>query len=367
MVHVTVDAVMVLSRGSQVKLLDADWTEDDWPPDSYGFVGHGANEEMCNDGYPGADFLQKLKLDKWYLLSTDSLKSAIGECAFDALAAFRMVESVESPFGVSESVYTTEADGHFRGDALAHYTLVVSPGDALSQSYAASSGPVPACLLDWASALAPPGYEATPGSGKCSAYALQRIGIFESAEEACWHLDLQMSLFPNSNSVLGECWSIEVIQKTVVQHGWHFRKLVIEETCEDRVDLLHALGHGSFFMYGHVNRSFYKGGCKMDTSDDTSNDPKDWEHSCAVVGGRFFEFNAELQKMVPFSVKWLWLQTSNKPDPARGYFRDISAVYRVWRCSIGSDCKGRCCRPAAPRVRAARVGHRRSARASARE
>lgn len=185
-----------------------------------------------------------------------------------------------------------------------------------------------------------------------------------TAEEASFKLDRRMLYFPRNCGIRGEAWPIEVIKNVVVDAGWHFKKLVIESTRTDRVDLRDTLCHGSFFVYGHVNRQFYRGKQLMRSSEDTSNDPRDWEHSCAVVDNRFYEWSAEQNRFIGKSCDWLWLEDNNKPNK-KGYFRDICAVYRVYRCTVAGDCRGDCFDPLMrpmKKIRQARVGHRRSSR-----
>ena len=236
-----------------------------------------------------------------------------------------------------------------------------------------SVGPDPAALslMLPSGGVTPTEEEGLCGDGRCTAHALWRIGI-DDFPSVINGLDNVMQQFPTigrTRAVFGQLWPLMVIQKYVVTSGWHFHKVPIEVTLSHHVHLEATLSSGSFFVYGHVNQSFYMGNRQMITSDDTSTDPKEWEHSVACVNGRFFEFNHDTKKMTSFSTQWLHLLPSNKPDPAKGYFHDITAVYRVFLCTADSTekCKGACWKPDVPkkRVRAAHTGQsRRSARLS---
>ena len=330
--RLALDAAIVLS---DLEVIDAAHRSLDFPVGSMAFVC--ATMDIDNKGRPGSRFLSEICWHTYFLVDPLALKAAMGS----DFAEFARGDL--KPY--TDDVLISEMHMCFLSFELA-LPLVSSPGSG--------------------SAASP--LRCDPGSGRCSAFALARLGV-HSAEEAAFALDRRMRWFPHGAGVFSDSWPLDVIKHVVIDAGWHFKKLVIEPTRTDRVDLRDTLRHGAFFMYGHVNRQFYRGKQLMVTSEDTSTDPRECEHSCAVIDNRFYEWNTDAGKFMGMSCDWLWLDDMNKPS-SKGYFRDICSVYRVYRCSATDGCKGECFDPLTrpmpkPRKERARVGHRRSERGRA--
>ena len=143
-------------------------------------------------------------------------------------------------------------------------------------------------------------------------------------------------------------WTLAAIATAVKESRHHWKKLVIHPDSDKCVRLRERLLHGSYFIYGRINRVFLDKEKKIENwkeseEDDTSSDL----HSCAVINNRLFETSIDGIKKT-FNADVLWID-DDKPGKIndKGYMRQIRAVYQVYRCTGDEDCTGKC----GPKVR----------------
>ena len=194
----------------------------------------------------------------------------------------------------------------------------------------------------------------TLGSGGCVAVGLYKLKVFPSVEEAKHRLNAQIRPFLNKcqddgrhDTTIGYAgtrdvtWHPEVVKRAVCEEGRHFHKLDLAS-----VDLRTELKRGDYLIDGMLNNCFeYSDDKRYDMDPDDTTDPRNdeagWRHAIAVSNGEILENDFQMH------VKYLWLDSNNRPDPHKGYMLKIHKVYRISECTASSvGCKGECAHPA---------------------
>ena len=192
----------------------------------------------------------------------------------------------------------------------------------------------------------PLGFEA------CTAEALCHLKVNKSKEVIITKLDESIGIVfkaahktnPNvikeNFGVPGCCWSPSVILRTLKAEGKHFVFLKVPKEKWAKALLLES--KRSFFIEGILNCSYHgRVGKKkkvVNISQLWSPDIKvdgNWRHSTAIINGRVWDNTWVHQETTKnartMSVEYLWLNSATvstgKPDPKKGFFKDIYNVY----------------------------------------
>ena len=202
------------------------------------------------------------------------------------------------------------------------------------------------------------------GDGGCTAVALSVAGVYPTAHAAADALDSHIGPVhekflrergPCAEAEAGisrEQWHEEVIQRAVIEQGWHVQKV---NHSNPRVEpaarpLKPQLSDGSkYLLFGVTNNDWSKcvGGRAVRQrlkypdfpADAPSTDSAAWHHTVAIVNKRLVDHD------VKEALSSLWLRPDNEPDPRRGYLRTLRKVWRLSKCSAAdpASCKGSCC------------------------
>ena len=205
------------------------------------------------------------------------------------------------------------------------------------------------------------------GDGGCVAHALHAAGVWNTAPDAMAALNAEIEPVrrkfrpdQRGEEYVGkpnDRWHPEVVQRAVVNKGYHFRK----------VDLINGnlkkeMESGCFLVDGVLNDTYVipmekdeyepewvasdntlpegKGRLYTCPGDETSPDDDEagWRHAILVKDGRVLD--RQVEKAATLS---LHLGNDNKPDPDKGYMRKIYKVYRIFPCTAKEKgCKGEC-------------------------
>ena len=171
----------------------------------------------------------------------------------------------------------------------------------------------------------------TVGNGGCTAFALTKLCVFHTMREAMDSLNAKIDVVkqkmrddgdPNYYGVPDDRWHSKVVQLTVANAGYDFRKVELQT-----VDLKTLLKKGSYLIDGILNNNYVMMGERYDTDPDDTTTPASneagWRHSIAVQDGRI------LEKEFNMSAKWFWLGDNNRPDRTKGYMYKILKVYEI--------------------------------------
>ena len=123
--------------------------------------------------------------------------------------------------------------------------------------------------------------------------------------------------------------------------GFDWKKVTVEPSNTEHVDLREVLKTGSFIVDGILNQTWYddkdayiSGETKKVKGKVVPNEPgpavneKDWRHAIAVKDGVVYEWTGD--GVSTFSIEWLWLGDDGvTPDPKTGYMRRTLKVYHV--------------------------------------
>ena len=123
--------------------------------------------------------------------------------------------------------------------------------------------------------------------------------------------------------------------------GFDWKKVTVEPSNTEHVDLREVLKTGSFIVDGILNQTwcddkdaYISGATKKVRGKVVPNEPgpaaneKAWRHAIAVIDGVVHEWTGE--GVSKFSIEWLWLGDNGvTPDSKKGYMRRILKVYRV--------------------------------------
>ena len=190
-----------------------------------------------------------------------------------------------------------------------------------------------------ASAAAAPAHKTDQGG--CMAHALANAGVYDSAAEAKGSLNALIpaihakriqdsgdATVPRARiGVDDEQWCPELVGRAVWRRGYNFVKLHLADVS----DLVVELRSGTVVIDGTLNKHYLSGKQWKDADPDDDTDPAEvrhkarWRHAVAIVEG---EVREQLGQTVPLRDLHL-TGPRGKPDPQRGYFREILKVYRI--------------------------------------
>jgi len=239
-----------------------------------------------------------------------------------------------------------------------HKTRTIAPSDGALDEIEEALGlcPKPLAIVPPPSNPVPPieTYRVAPlvGLGGCVAEGLSALGVFLTRAEAIAALDAniepelerlrglntKMIGYPREEvGIDGTIWSTSVIQRTVIQAGFDFRKI-------KRGDWYTAINsrHG-VLIDGTLNSSFMNklrrstkrvhlySKTELIESSPMSR-PQEWRHAIAVTRGRLFD-TPHLTRVRLESVPCasLWMNRAGEVDPKRGYMRNVLRAFMITR------------------------------------
>ena len=205
-----------------------------------------------------------------------------------------------------------------------------------------------------------------PGDA-CVANATTRVGVFKKGKDnaaAKAALNKQIdpvhsklsqtnpSLPVSEVGVENQIWHKEVVQRAVIDAGYHFFKVQIDPTHPEQANLRKEFKTGSFLVEGLLNPRWLPAGKKADKSTNwierypdeagpvESNPLDSWWHMTGVKNGKIldWEFAANGDRL-DCSADCFWLRDNSTPDPNKGYMRSFRRVYRIEKCT---KAKGNC-------------------------
>ena len=205
-------------------------------------------------------------------------------------------------------------------------------------------------------------------SGGCDARSLFHIGVFVSEEAAKAALNAQIDVVHKSANFKGHprehvgvdnCeWHHDVVQKAVINAGWHWRKVQsfvrgAKELADVPLNKILKEG-GTYFLDGYLNSQYHRTSgkkvkkVKITTEDTGARD----RHSTAVVNYMVRDHPGFIVGGT-MNAENLWLNERATPDRKKGFMSELCRVYKVWKCTKTAACKGECCMPPSKKVRIA--------------
>ena len=187
----------------------------------------------------------------------------------------------------------------------------------------------------------------TVSEGGCTAKALHLLGFANTYSEtveslnACidkvysiWHAT-NCKVQHESAGIPNVSWHAKVVHTALLRRGqpFVFRKVPLDQWAF----LLNDTGScKNYLVEGILNTAFVgrqgtektEGAISQLSLPDISSDGS-WRHATAVMHGYVIDIDWVWEEHGIMPVKYLWLLPCNKPDPSKGFFRNIYNVYEV--------------------------------------
>ena len=168
--------------------------------------------------------------------------------------------------------------------------------------------------------------ETAIANGKCSAYSIKNLGVFNCTEDAVEALDNKMDEYISAQHIkefLGErgsSWHKRIIEDVLTEAGYEYVPIATTEMNANDSYLMEGVANDKHYVWTHWQQSL-----EPDNSTDNPRDfPDNWQHSVAIVKGEIIR-----ETKSNLDMRWLHLDSEGKPDPEKGFFCSIDYVYKI--------------------------------------